>query len=91
MIFPQSFVTSIFIFVGLSKSTACTTVNKVCASGMKSIMLAVQTLQCGHRNLVIAGGMESMSNVPFFMKRGKTTYGGIKLEVRLLHFFSVLP
>ena len=60
----------------------CTTVNKVCASGMKSVMLAAQSLQCGHREVVLAGGMESMSNVPFYMKRGQTPYGGVKLEVR---------
>ncbi|XP_043483937.1 acetyl-CoA acetyltransferase, mitochondrial [Leptopilina heterotoma] len=68
------------LFSGLSKSTICTTINKVCASGMKSVMLGAQTLQCGHRNLIIAGGMESMSNVPFYMRRGKTTYGGMMLE-----------
>lgn len=55
--------------------------NKVCASGMKSVMLAAQTLQCGHQEIVLAGGMESMSNVPFYLKRGETTYGGMKLEV----------
>lgn len=68
------------LFSGLSKSTICTTINKVCASGMKSVMLGAQSLQCGHRNLIIAGGMESMSNVPFYMRRGKTTYGGMMLE-----------
>ncbi|XP_051173210.1 acetyl-CoA acetyltransferase, mitochondrial [Leptopilina boulardi] len=68
------------LFAGLPKSTICTTINKVCASGMKSVMLGAQTLQCGHRDLIIAGGMESMSNVPFFLRRGKTTYGGMKLE-----------
>lgn len=67
---------------GLPKSTICTTVNKVCASGMKSIMLASQSLQCGHQEVVLAGGMESMSNVPFYLKRGETRYGGMKLEVR---------
>ena len=51
---------------------------------MKSVMLAAQALQCGHRLTVVAGGMESMSNVPFYMKRGTTKYGGIKLEVRSL-------
>lgn len=65
------------IFAGLPKSTICTTVNKVCASGMKSIMLASQTLQTGEQDLVLAGGMESMSNVPFYIKRGNTPYGGI--------------
>ncbi|XP_076279615.1 acetyl-CoA acetyltransferase 1 isoform X3 [Lasioglossum baleicum] len=68
------------LFAGLPKSTVCTTVNKVCASGMKSIMLASQSLQCGHQEIVVAGGMESMSNVPFYLARGETRYGGLKLE-----------
>lgn len=78
-------INGIIVFlVGLPKSTICTTVNKVCASGMKSVMLAAQALQCGHQEIVVAGGMESMSNVPFYMKRGETTYGGLKLEVNSL-------
>lgn len=67
--------------IDLPKSTVCTTINKVCASGMKSIMLASETLQCGHQEIVLAGGMESMSNVPFYLARGETKYGGMKLEV----------
>lgn len=67
------------LFAGLPKSTICTTVNKVCASGMKSIMLASQSLQCGHQDIVLAGGMESMSNVPYYLARGETPYGGLKL------------
>ncbi|XP_017876125.1 acetyl-CoA acetyltransferase, mitochondrial isoform X2 [Ceratina calcarata] len=68
------------LFAGLPKSTICTTVNKVCASGMKSIMLASQSLQCGHQEITLGGGMESMSNVPFYLARGETKYGGMKLE-----------
>lgn len=67
------------IFAGLPKSTICTTVNKVCASGMKSIMLAAQGLQTGAQDVILAGGMESMSNVPFYLKRGETAYGGMQL------------
>ncbi|XP_035450651.1 acetyl-CoA acetyltransferase, mitochondrial isoform X3 [Spodoptera frugiperda] len=67
------------IFAGLPKSTICTTVNKVCASGMKSIMLATQGLQIGSQDVILAGGMESMSNVPYYLKRGETPYGGIQL------------
>ncbi|XP_059057565.1 acetyl-CoA acetyltransferase, mitochondrial isoform X2 [Achroia grisella] len=67
------------IFAGLPKSTICTTVNKVCASGMKSIMLAAQGLQTGDQDVILAGGMESMSNVPFYLKRGETAYGGMQL------------
>nr|DBA32691.1 TPA: hypothetical protein GDO54_000464 [Pyxicephalus adspersus] len=65
---------------GLSISTPTTTINKVCASGMKSIMLAAQSLMCGHQEIMVAGGMESMSNVPYCMSRGATPYGGVKLE-----------
>lgn len=68
------------IFAGLPKSTICTTINKVCASGMKSVMLASQALQCGHQDVILAGGMESMSNVPYYMKRGATPYGGVHLD-----------
>lgn len=64
---------------GLSLSTPCTTVNKVCASGMKAVMLAAQSLMCGHQEVMVAGGMESMSNVPYFLKRGATPYGGVNL------------
>lgn len=67
------------IFAGLPTSTICTTVNKVCASGMKSVMLAAQSLQIGHQDVILAGGMESMSNVPYYLKRGQTPYGGVNL------------
>lgn len=78
---------SFFFFLGLPKSTICTTINKVCASGMKSIMLASQSLICGHQQIVIAGGMESMSNVPFYLARGDTKYGGVNLSVRSLYIY----
>ncbi|XP_065335805.1 acetyl-CoA acetyltransferase A, mitochondrial [Cloeon dipterum] len=67
------------LFAGLLKSVPCTTVNKVCASGMKAIQLASQNLMCGQQEVMVAGGMESMSNVPFYMRRGETTYGGVNL------------
>lgn len=51
---------------GLPDKVICTTINKVCASGMKSIALATQQIQLGDAEIVIAGGMESMSNVPFY-------------------------
>jgi acetyl-CoA C-acetyltransferase len=53
-------------FAGLPDSVNCTTVNKVCASGMKSVALAAQSILLGDADIVIAGGMESMSNVPFY-------------------------
>ncbi|XP_053596812.1 acetyl-CoA acetyltransferase, mitochondrial-like isoform X3 [Microplitis demolitor] len=68
------------LFAGLLTSTICTTINKVCASGMKSVMLAAQSLLCGHQDIILAGGMESMSNVPYYLKRGITPYGGVTLH-----------
>uniref|UniRef100_H2ZZA7 acetyl-CoA C-acetyltransferase n=1 Tax=Latimeria chalumnae TaxID=7897 RepID=H2ZZA7_LATCH len=65
---------------GLPISTPATTINKVCASGMKSIMMAAQSLMCGHQDVMVAGGMESMSNVPYVMSREAPSYGGVKLE-----------
>src|SRR6266487_3829726 len=53
-------------FAGLPDSVNCTTVNKVCASGMKSIALAAQSIMLGDNDIVVAGGMENMSNVPFY-------------------------
>jgi len=53
-------------FAGLPDSVNCTTINKVCASGMKSIALAAQSILLGDADIVVAGGMESMSNTPFY-------------------------
>jgi acetyl-CoA C-acetyltransferase len=53
-------------FAGLPNETNCTTVNKVCASGMKAISQAAQSIMLGDADIVVAGGMESMSNVPFY-------------------------
>jgi acetyl-CoA C-acetyltransferase len=55
------------IYAGLPNSVACTTVNKVCASGMKSVMLAAQAIQCGDAEIVVAGGMENMSLIPHYL------------------------
>ena len=60
------------IFAGLSNEVPCTTVNKVCSSGMKSIMIAAQTIMCGDNDVVIAGGMENMSSVPHYFTKGRT-------------------
>lgn len=69
-------------FAGLPDSTICTTVNKVCASGMKAIMQATQSIMLGDADIIVAGGMESMSNVPFYNKnvRWGNKYGNITLE-----------
>ncbi len=60
------------IYAGLPTSIPCTTVNKVCASGMKAIMLAAQSIASGENDIVIAGGMESMSNIPHYLEKSRT-------------------
>jgi len=55
------------IYAGLPNSVICTTINKVCASGMKSVMLGAQAIQCGDAEIVVAGGMENMSLIPHYM------------------------
>lgn len=54
---------------GLSELTPATTVNKVCASGMKAIMIAANQIQLGEADVIVAGGMESMSNVPYYLQK----------------------
>jgi acetyl-CoA C-acetyltransferase len=68
-------------FAGLPDSVNCTTVNKVCASGMKSIALATQSILLGDSDIVVAGGMENMSSVPFYSDstRWGNKYGDAKL------------
>lgn len=68
-------------FAGLPDETNCTTVNKVCASGMKAITLGAQSIMCGDADIVVAGGMESMSNVPFYVPklRWGNKYGDVTL------------
>ena len=60
------------MFAGLSQDVPCTTINKVCSSGMKSIMLAAQSIMCGDNDIVIAGGMENMSAVPHYLGNGRS-------------------
>jgi len=59
-------------FAGLSDKVPCTTVNKVCASGMKSIMMAAQSIALGDADFVVAGGMESMSRTPHYLPNSRT-------------------
>ncbi|MDI6050088.1 acetyl-CoA C-acyltransferase [Flavobacterium sp. XS2P24] len=64
------------LFAGLPDSVACTTINKVCASGMKAVMLGAQAIQCGDAEIVVAGGMENMSLIPHYMNlRNGTKFG----------------
>jgi acetyl-CoA C-acetyltransferase len=68
-------------FGGLPDQVICTTVNKVCASGMKAIMLGAQNILLGDADIVVAGGMESMSNVPYYSPnmRWGNKYGNVPL------------
>src|SRR6201989_2280223 len=69
----QAPATQAAIFAGLPYMPG-TTVNKVCASGMKAIMLAAQSVQLGQNDIVVAGGMESMSNVPYYLDKARNGY-----------------
>ena len=69
------------IFAEIPNTTPCTTVNKVCSSGMKSIMLAAQSIALGDANIVVAGGMENMSMIPHYQHaRNGSKFGPIKME-----------
>jgi len=59
---------------GLPKSTTCTTVNKMCGSGMKAVMLANDLIAAGSADIMVAGGMESMSNAPYLLDRARGGY-----------------
>jgi len=69
----QAPATQAAMFAGLPYLPA-TTINKVCASGMKAIMLAAQSISTGQNDIVLAGGMESMSNVPYYLSKARTGY-----------------
>ncbi len=73
------------IGAGLSESVPCTTINKVCASGMKAIALARATIAMGEAEIVIAGGMENMSQVPHYLDaRNGSKFGDIKMRDGML-------
>lgn len=63
------------IFANLSPNVICTTVNKVCASGMKAIVLGAQAIQLGDADVVVAGGMENMSQIPYYLPKARNGYG----------------
>ncbi|AOW05263.1 peroxisomal acetoacetyl-CoA thiolase [Yarrowia lipolytica] len=64
---------------GFPESVEATTINKVCSSGLKTVALAAQAIKAGDRNVIVAGGMESMSNTPYYSGRG-LVFGNQKLE-----------
>lgn len=71
---------------GLSKLTPSTTINKVCASGMKAIMIAADQIRLGDADIIVAGGMESMSNVPYYLPKQRfgSKYGHAQTEDGIL-------
>jgi acetyl-CoA C-acetyltransferase len=62
------------IYAGLPVSVPCMTINKVCGSGLKSVMLADQAIRCGDAKIVVAGGQESMSQAPYLLKNARAGY-----------------
>ena len=62
------------IFAGLNQQVPCTTINKVCASGMKAVMLGAQSIMLGDNDVVVAGGMENMSQAPYYLEKARTGY-----------------
>jgi acetyl-CoA C-acetyltransferase len=62
------------MFAGLPESVECMTINKVCGSGLKAVMLAAQAIRLGDADIVVAGGMESMSNTPYLLSRARSGY-----------------
>jgi len=70
----QAPATQVAAGAGLGFEIPCTLVNKVCASGMKAVMIGAQSIMLGHQDVVIAGGMESMSNIPYYLLKARTGY-----------------
>ena len=62
------------IYAGLPEKTECMTINKMCGSGLKTVMLDQQAIQCGHSDVIIAGGQESMSNAPYLLPNARVGY-----------------
>ena len=73
------------LYAGIPDNVPCTTVNKVCSSGMKAIAFAAQAIKCGDADVVVAGGMENMSMIPHYMHGRKgQKFGNIQMEDGLL-------
>ncbi|CAG2115486.1 unnamed protein product [Medioppia subpectinata] len=65
---------------GVANTTPCTTVNKMCSSSTKAVIIGAQTIQTGANDVVLVGGTESMSNAPYYLARGDTPYGALALR-----------
>ena len=70
----QNVARQVTIGAGLSASVGATTVNKVCGSGLKAVMLAAQAIQCGDASVVVAGGTENMSRAPYLLEKARAGY-----------------
>jgi acetyl-CoA C-acetyltransferase len=75
------------IYAGLAQSTRCTTINRVCGSGLKTVMLGAQMIQTGDADVVVAGGMENMSRAPYLLEKAREGYrlGHGKLIDSMIH------
>lgn len=75
------------IYSGIPDSVPCMTINKVCGSGLKAVMLADQAIKCGDAEIIVAGGFESMSNVPYYLDKARTGYrmGNSKIIDGMVH------
>lgn len=75
------------MYAGIEQTVPCTTINKVCASGMKSVMFAAQSIMTGDNDVVVAGGMENMSLVPHYLQGSRKGYkmGDIKAVDGMVH------
>ena len=62
------------LYAGLPQGVPCTTLNKVCGSGLKAVMMAAQAIKAGDADIIVAGGMESMSNTPYLLSKARTGY-----------------
>jgi acetyl-CoA C-acetyltransferase len=70
----QAPATQVAVGAGLGYNIPCTLINKVCASGMKAVMVGAQSIMLGHNDVVVAGGMESMSNIPYYLMKARAGY-----------------
>tara|TARA_B100000780_G_C21062421_1_gene427106 strand:- start:9 stop:1247 length:1239 start_codon:yes stop_codon:yes gene_type:complete len=70
---------------GLPNTIPCTTINKVCASGMKAVMMASQSIMLGNQSIMLAGGFENMSKIPFYLARGSAGFGHGKIVDGMIH------
>src|SRR5437667_4406873 len=70
----QSVARQVALGAGLGVNVGATTVNKVCGSGLKAVMLAAQAIQCGDASLIVAGGTENMSRAPYLLEKARTGY-----------------